>query len=111
MLRKSGRSSRIRDALKSGQESNEKKISIFSSEQVNITNSILNKYAHVEFLNNNQEAIVEGCTGIIEYNDNVIRLNTPKFILRFTGRNLQVSCMMEDSIVVRGFILSMEFLN
>lgn len=115
MLKKNKHSSRAQRNRNTSQHpenpKEEKKLLSTLPETMNLTSAVLSKYSHIEFSKDNQEAIVEGCTGIIEYNDNVIRLNTPKFILRFTGRNLQVSCMTEDSIIVRGFILSMEFLN
>ena len=59
----------------------------------------------------NRRAVVDGCHGIIEYGDDLIRLNTGSGILRFTGRNLSINCLTEDSAVVDGIILSLEFLS
>ncbi len=65
--------------------------------------------ARLEVLGNRQ-AIVEGCKGILEYDQEVIRLHTDTGILRFCGRNLSLNCLTEDSAVVSGYIMSIEFL-
>lgn len=62
-------------------------------------------------LSGNRRAAVEGCRGILEYEEGVIRLNTGSGIIRFTGRNLGVSCLTEDSAVVTGYIQTMEFMT
>ena len=49
--------------------------------------------------------------GILEYEEGVIRLNTTSGIVRFMGRDLTMNCLTEDSAVVTGFILSVEFLS
>ncbi|MBC8570861.1 YabP/YqfC family sporulation protein [Oscillospiraceae bacterium NSJ-54] len=62
-------------------------------------------------LSGNREAVVEGCQGILEYDENVIRLSLGRMMLRFCGRNLQLRCMAAESVVVEGYIMSMEFLT
>lgn len=57
----------------------------------------------------NREAIIEHYAGVLEYNDHVIRLNTGKLILKFTGRDLRLKCMTVDSVTVEGFFTSVEF--
>lgn len=64
----------------------------------------------IELLNNN-EAIVEGCKGILEYDNNSIRLNLGKMSVKFIGDNLTVTCMNYDNLVLKGFITSVEFMN
>lgn len=59
----------------------------------------------------NTRAVVEGCKGILEYEDDVIRLNTASGIIRFMGKNLGMNCLNEDSAVVEGKILSVEFMS
>ena len=61
-------------------------------------------------LANNTEAIVEGCTGILEYNADVIRINTEKYVIQFKGRSLTLKCMTQDSIIVNGYFFNIEFL-
>lgn len=62
-------------------------------------------------LSGNRRAVVEGCRGIVEYSDGLIRLNTSSGIVRFTGNNLSMSCLTEENAVVEGVILAVEFLS
>lgn len=62
-------------------------------------------------LSGNRRAVVEGCRGILEYEDGIIRLNTTSGVIRFIGRDLSMNCLSEDSAVVTGFILSVEYLS
>lgn len=62
-------------------------------------------------LSGNRRAVVEDCRGILEYDEGVIRLNTGSGVVRFIGRELGLSCMTEDSAVVTGCILSVEFMS
>jgi len=64
----------------------------------------------IEILNNN-EVVVEGCKGILEYDNNSIRLNLGKMSVKFTGDNLIITCMNSDNIVIKGFITSVEFMT
>ena len=64
--------------------------------------------AQVELLGN-REAAIEHCQNVLEYNDDVIRLNTGKLILKFTGRGLSLKCMSGDRVTVTGFFTSIEF--
>lgn len=65
--------------------------------------------SHME-INGNREAIVEGCGGVLEYGDDVVRVKAGKQTVRFTGRGLVIKCLTADSLVVTGFIMGIEFL-
>lgn len=65
--------------------------------------------AHME-INGNHEVVLEGSGGIIEYTDEIVRVKTGKTITKFTGRDLVIKCIQVDSLVVQGFITSIEFL-
>ena len=65
---------------------------------------------HVE-LESNRYALIDGCAGVLEYTDSSVRLNTGKFILRFTGRELSLVSMQNGQTMVTGFISGMEYLN
>lgn len=75
-----------------------------------ISEDLLHKNFHLE-LNGNREAIVEGCTGILEYNDYSIKLNTAKYVICFMGTDLQIQCMTTTGAVIQGNIHSVQFLN
>ena len=70
----------------------------------------LTNAARIE-LSGNRRAVVEGCRGILEYEEDLIRLNTTSGVVRFLGQKLRMNCLTEDSAVVTGQILSVEFLS
>ncbi len=57
----------------------------------------------------NKRVVIEGSCSIVEYETDVIRLNTESGIVRFMGRDLCLSCLTKTSAVVMGQILSIEF--
>ena len=64
---------------------------------------------HME-INGNTEAVVDGCSGVLEYDTDVVRIRTGKLTVRFTGRELSIKCLTADSLVVTGFLTGIEFL-
>ncbi len=64
---------------------------------------------HME-ISGNREVIIEGNRGIIEYNENSIKINAGKYIVAFCGRGLHIKCMNECDVVIRGFITSVEYI-
>lgn len=67
-------------------------------------------YAHIE-LCGNREAIVEGCMGILEYNDSSVAVNTGKLTVRFCGSGLTISSMQESATVIKGIFTCIDFSN
>ncbi|WP_330659649.1 YabP/YqfC family sporulation protein [Caproiciproducens faecalis] len=63
---------------------------------------------HME-INGNQEVIVDGCSGVLEYDTDVVRIKTGKLIVRFAGRGLVIKCLTADSLVVTGYLTGIEF--
>lgn len=59
----------------------------------------------------NREAIIEGCRGVLEYNEDYIRLNLGNMSVRFCGRALQLRSLSEESVIIEGFIQSIEFIT
>ncbi|HIS69449.1 MAG TPA: YabP/YqfC family sporulation protein [Candidatus Gallacutalibacter stercoravium] len=70
--------------------------------------SALSGAAHFE-LCGNREVIVDGCRGVLEYDENRIRINTGKMVTCFCGRGLTIKCLTPESLIVIGFITSIEF--
>ncbi len=58
----------------------------------------------------NSEVIFEGCKGVVEYSEESIKINTGKYITAFKGRGLHIRCMTEYSLIIEGFILSIEYI-
>ena len=59
----------------------------------------------------NREAVIDGCQGILEYDENVVKLTTGKMSIRFFGRGLQIKVLTHDSAVVTGFITNIDFIT
>lgn len=71
--------------------------------------SVLNILPYIE-MKSNKEITIEGCKGILEYNDETIRINTMGgMVLVFKGRGLNILCMTASGIIIGGFVLSVEF--
>ncbi len=80
------------------------------NESITILSSVLDRQPRMEF-NGNREVIIEGSTGILEYTEEVVRINTQEYVLRFQGRNMQVRAMTSDGIIISGFIQKVDFLS
>ncbi len=59
----------------------------------------------------NRCVTIEGSTGILLYEKQCIKINTPKLIISFTGRNLNVKCVSGSCVEVSGFITAIEFIS
>ncbi len=56
-----------------------------------------------------QEAVIDGYKGIIEFTENIVRLNTPKYIIKIEGADLEIKEVAAEYIAVRGIIKSVEY--
>ena len=57
-----------------------------------------------------REAVIEGHKGIIEYTDKCIKLNTARFVLKLSGAELEITCVAEEYITVKGIITGVEYI-
>lgn len=55
------------------------------------------------------EAVIDGYKGIIEYTENIIRLNTPKYIIKIEGADLEIREVAAEYISICGLIKSVEY--
>ncbi len=62
-------------------------------------------------LGGNREAFVDGCQGVLEYDETSIKLLTGNMQTRFFGRGLQIKVLTHDSAVIEGFVMSIEFIT
>lgn len=88
---------------KKGDAQTPKKASLFSP-------SILPMLPYLE-MKSNREVTIDGCKGILEYDAEIIRINTGNMVVTFKGRGLNIKCLTTSSIVVEGFILSIAFIS
>lgn len=64
--------------------------------------------SRVEITGNN-EAVVDGCRGVLEYDDGVISLSLGSRFVRFRGDKLQIHTLLDEQAMITGTILSVEF--
>lgn len=69
--------------------------------------SIVNS-VHIE-MKSNREMVIEGCKQIDEYDENVVKVKTPKMDISVFGRNIEIQCLNSDSLIISGVICYVEF--
>ena len=65
---------------------------------------------NIELFGNNQ-IIVDGCKGVIDYNEDFLKLDLGKIVLKVTGRNLVIDSYIYEQVDLKGEIVSVEFMN
>ncbi|MBR3150265.1 MAG: YabP/YqfC family sporulation protein [Eubacterium sp.] len=63
---------------------------------------------HLEIVGNNQ-CVVDGLKGILEYTKDKIKIDLGKYAVTFTGSELYINALSHEGAVVEGTIMSMEF--
>lgn len=58
----------------------------------------------------NREITFEGSKGVLEYNENSIKVNTGKYIVGFCGRGLHIKYLNECNLIINGFITNIEYI-
>ena len=59
----------------------------------------------------NNEVGIENHKGIVEYNSNIIRMNTTIGIIKITGLNLHLKEVSHDGVIIAGEIISLEYVK
>ncbi len=54
-------------------------------------------------------ALVDGCKGIMEYSENLIKLSLGKKAVCFQGNSLTIKSLAMEQAMVEGFIVNVEF--
>ena len=57
----------------------------------------------------NQEIIIDGCKGILEYDDGNIRINANKIVINVSGGGLTLTSMNDESLIIKGRINRIDF--
>ena len=78
------------------------------SELFDIPGAVTTREMQIE-LAGNTEAVVTGCTGVREYDTDIIRLTGKRLSVKFTGRGLALKALSQSSAIVHGYILKIEF--
>lgn len=57
----------------------------------------------------NRQFILEGCTGILEYNDNYLKLRFSSGAVVLEGKSFDIASFEDKTIVVKGELATLEF--
>ncbi len=60
-------------------------------------------------IKSNRQVIIEGCQSIEQYDENMIKIKVKKMAVSFFGKDLKIKCLGMDSLVIDGFVTSIEF--
>lgn len=63
---------------------------------------------HIE-TEGNKEAVIDGCFGITEYDNDRISLNAGSLTVTFCGSDLTLCSYSDEQTVIKGSIISIEF--
>lgn len=63
---------------------------------------------HID-LDSDKSALVDGCFGVIEYSDEIVRINCKDLVVKFVGGDLSIRAVSVEKICVSGRIISVEF--
>ena len=77
---------------------------------LDVPQNMFESYSQV-VLSGNREAVLDGCQGVVEYEDDFIKLKIGRQMVKFTGKNLQIKCMAGENVIIDGSILSLEFME
>ena len=58
----------------------------------------------------NEEVVIEGSKGVLEYSEELIRVNTKIGIVCFFGRRLNLKCISSSELIINGFMTKIEFI-
>lgn len=58
----------------------------------------------------NREITIEGCTGVLKYESENIKVNTKSMVLSVTGRSLKLKYLSSSALVIEGTVLKIEFI-
>lgn len=78
------------------------------TEEMQLPESAVTDSFRIEF-RGNTDVIIEGCKGIIEYEESCIALNLGKNIVRFNGADLEISSFFEEQAILKGTVVVMEY--
>lgn len=97
-----------KDKCASSQQKKDKLHGVMKSLQLPV--GALPDCTHFE-MNGNREVIIEGSKGILQYDESVVKVNMGCMITSFYGRKLSIKCFDTDSLIIEGFIVSIEFMT
>lgn len=76
---------------------------------LNIPCGVLSNAARME-VSGNRQVLIEGCRGIVKYDEDQLQVHTADGTVRFTGRELCMTSLNPACAVITGRLLTIEFL-
>ena len=58
-----------------------------------------------------RSVMIEGSTGVLKYESEVVRINTRSMVIAFHGRGLTLKCISPTAVIIEGCITKTEFLR
>ncbi len=58
-----------------------------------------------------EHVLVEGSTGVVRYENELIKLNTRSMAICFYGRGLRLTCISPTAVIIEGCITKTEFVR
>jgi len=89
---------------------NRKRMKSKITELLELPKEIVMNMPRITMIGNN-DMIIENYKGIIEYEENRIRLNTGVGPVAITGTDLVIREITSEDVIVSGYIKSLEFFN
>lgn len=66
--------------------------------------------SHIEFFSN-RRIVVEGCKGIVEYDENYLKIKIDNMFVNFFGSDFLITEYDNKKIMIKGKLISVEFNN
>lgn len=93
--------------IKLGKLSGKNKLDLLGK-TVDFPSDPFGRTAHITLLGE-KEAVIDGCYGIVEYSECLIKINIGNKLLCISGCNFDISDYSATAMTVRGVIKSIEF--
>ncbi|MBR5262795.1 MAG: YabP/YqfC family sporulation protein [Clostridia bacterium] len=77
-------------------------------DKLEMPEDICSSCGYIEIISNTC-ALIDGCKGVLEYDDGTIKLSLGKKSVRFSGSGLSIKSLSMEQAMVEGYIVSMEF--
>lgn len=76
---------------------------------VESTKEAINLSSQIE-ISGNKNAVIQGTVGILEYNEDSVRIKLLEREITFYGAKLKIECLSQDSIELKGAFTRIDFL-
>jgi len=73
-----------------------------------LPDNVVSNEAHIEITGCN-EIVIDGCKGILMYDENGIKINAGKHSVQISGGSLLVSSFNDENMIITGRVKSIEF--